>query len=372
MAHKNATAKAAKGSEGLYKMFFEEVVRALPERSRDVLRRRFGIDPTAAHTLDGIGKHYGLTRERIRQIVESGIGEVRKATTKDLSKKIYAPLEKEVKKRGNIMPEADLVDLFARADDSERGAVKFFIEAADNINHLKRDDVFRTVVHVEFDEVQWERVGKVVRAILSDVKEPLAHEILHEQYRKHKDADTNIDHDLLHHFLNPLTDVRKNPFGRWGMAHWHDVTPRGIREKIYLILKEHGKPMHFREIAAKIDEHKLNKRPNAATNVQTVHNELIKDPRFILVGRGLYGLEEWGYVRGTVRDVIAKVLADNGGGPMSTARIVEEVMKARDVRKMTIVVNLNSFFRKTGRGMYALPTGGVAPRGRRKSVVRAV
>ncbi len=255
------------------------------------------------------------------------------------------------------MLEEDLVEMIAHDDASERGAVRFFLETAERINYLKRKDVLKTVVHVEFDEKQWERVRDVVKAILADVKEPLAHDILHEQYIRHRDAVADIDKDTLHHYLQPVVDIRKNPFGRWGMVHWHDVTPRGIREKIYLVLKENGEPMHFKKIAERIDMYKLNKRPGVKTNVQTVHNELIKDHRFILVGRGLYGLDEWGYTSGTVRDVITTILKAHGGGPMHTDEIVRDVLKVRDVRRMTIVVNLNQFFKKVSRGVYTLPDG---------------
>ncbi len=362
-----------KTKAGSYSDFFEQVVSDLPKRSQDVLRRRFGIDPSEPQTLDSIGKKYGLTRERIRQIVESGVADVKVTTSQDIAEKIYAPLEREIQKRGNIMLEEELVETVAHDNASERGAVRFFLETAERINYLKRRDVLKAVVHVEFDEKQWERVRDVVKAILADVKEPLAHDILHEQYKKHRDAVAGIDEDTLHHYLQPVVDVQKNPFGRWGMAHWRDVTPRGIREKIYLVLKEYGEPMHFKKIAERIDAYKLNKRPGVKTNVQTVHNELIKDHRFILVGRGLYGLDEWGYTPGTVRDVITTVLKAHGGGPMRTDEIVQEVLNVRDVRRMTIIVNLNQFFKKVSRGVYALPDDGEAKktlRVQRKTVTR--
>ncbi len=343
------------GKSGTYEGFFEQVVHDLPQRSREVLRRRFGIESGEPQTLDSIGRQYGLTRERIRQIVDNSIESVKEAASRDIAQKIYSSLEDEIRRRGNIMVEEELMKVVASDNVTERGAVRFFLETAKNIRYLRRKDVFKTVVHVEFDEQQWERVKDIVKAILSEVKEPLAHDILHQQYRQHPEAHEDVDEELLHHYLQPVTDIKKNPFGRWGMAHWRDVTPRGIREKIYLILKEHGEPMHFREIAAYIDKYGLNKQPGKKTNVQTVHNELIKDPRFILVGRGLYGLDEWGYTPGTVRDVITAILKKHSGGPMKTEEIVEEVLKVRNVRKMTIIVNLNQFFKKVGRGLYTLP-----------------
>lgn len=44
------------------------LVEGLDERDSTVMRLRFGLDGTQARTLNEIGKHLGLTRERVRQI----------------------------------------------------------------------------------------------------------------------------------------------------------------------------------------------------------------------------------------------------------------------------------------------------------------
>jgi DNA-directed RNA polymerase delta subunit len=337
-----------------YKDLFYQATEVLVERSRDIVRARFGIDSNDIQTLDGIGQAYGLTRERIRQIIDHSVGQVRKSLSNELSEEIYNPLESVLRSRGGIVSEDVLIAKYSGGDDTEAGAIRFFLEVASNINRLKRKDVGRTVVHVEFDEAQWEQVKDVVHAILSDKREPLAHEVLHEQYAKHADADESVDDKLLVNYLEPVKAIAQNPFGRWGLSHWRDVRPRGVREKIYLVLKENGKPMHFAQIAADIDKHNLSKRPGTKTNIQTVHNELIKDVRFILVGRGLYALKGWGYAAGTVREVIAQIMRDSSKASMTTKEIIEAVKKVREVRDMTIVVNLNSFFKKVGRGVYML------------------
>jgi len=332
--------------------FFAQAVRDLPQRTREILAQRYGIDPQSSQTLGAIGERYGLTRERIRQIIADGVRTVRQSTRDN--KEIYAPLEEAVCARGKIIPEEELLDAVSSSDHrAERGAARFFVDASENLRPLKRKDVVKAVVHVEFDEEQWTRVKEIVTAILSDVKEPLAHEILHKQYTKHPEADTQVDAETLHHYLTPVTDIAKNPFGRWGLTQWSDVRPRSMRDRIYLVLKEKGAPMHFRDIAAAIDAHGLS-RGTTRTNIQTVHNELIKDQRFVLVGRGMYALRDWGYVPGTVRDVITQVLKEHGA-PMAVRDVVAAVEKKRDVRKMTVLVNLNQHFKKVRRGVYTLP-----------------
>ncbi|MEK9174207.1 MAG: HTH domain-containing protein, partial [Patescibacteria group bacterium] len=155
------------------------------------------------------------------------------------------------------------------------------------------------------------------------------------------------------HYLNFLTvakDVKQNVFGRWGLATWSDIKPRGTREKAYLVLKTGGKPLHFREIARLIDEHGLHTKKRQS-HPQTVHNELIKDKRFVLVGRGIYALSEWGYKKGTVKEVIEEILAA-ATKPLAREEILEQVLKVRQVKKSTIIINLNTFFERVAKNTY--------------------
>ncbi|RPI53593.1 MAG: hypothetical protein EHM49_04165, partial [Deltaproteobacteria bacterium] len=145
-------------------------------------------------------------------------------------------------------------------------------------------------------------------------------------------------------YLNVLASIKKNKFGKWGKAHWTEVNPKGTREKIYLVLKEKKKPLHFTEIAALIDKYNLGKKK---AHPQTVHNELIKDSRFVLIGRGIYAMREWGYQEGTIKDVLIDILKKKAR-PMDKEDIIKEVLKARKVKKTTIMINLNNpkFFKK--------------------------
>ncbi|MDP9433727.1 MAG: sigma-70 family RNA polymerase sigma factor, partial [Actinomycetota bacterium] len=54
-----------------------QVLAGLPARSATVMRMRFGLDDGRARTLDEVGRHLGLTRERIRQIERDTLAELR-------------------------------------------------------------------------------------------------------------------------------------------------------------------------------------------------------------------------------------------------------------------------------------------------------
>jgi hypothetical protein len=140
--------------------------------------------------------------------------------------------------------------------------------------------------------------------------------------------------------------------GRWGLVKWPTVNPKNIRDKIYVILSENKKHMHFNEIAEAIKDSDF-KRKDVTT--QAIHNELIKDKRFVLIGRGIYALKEWGYEKGTVADIISEVLRD-AKEPLHRDEIVKRVLKSRFVKETTILLNLQSKpqFKRVAKATYEL------------------
>ena len=133
-----------------------------------------------------------------------------------------------------------------------------------------------------------------------------------------------------------------------------EIKPKTINDKIYLILKNNGKPMHFAEIAEKIN---LVGFDNKKANAATVHNELILDEKYILVGRGIYSLKEWGYEKGTVAEVIEKVIR-HAGQPLARGELINLVLKQRLVKKATINLALmnRARFELTPDGKYNIKT----------------
>jgi hypothetical protein len=76
--------------------------------------------------------------------------------------------------------------------------------------------------------------------------------------------------------------------------------------------------------------------------VNTVHNELIRNNEFVLVGRWIYALKDWGiYKPGTVLDVIIDIMRKNWEA-MSTEEIIAKVLKVRKVKNTTIYMNLQN------------------------------
>ncbi len=64
-------------SQALLKDQIREILGDLTERERKILSMRFGLDDNITHTLEEVGKVFGVTRERIRQIEAKALDKIR-------------------------------------------------------------------------------------------------------------------------------------------------------------------------------------------------------------------------------------------------------------------------------------------------------
>jgi hypothetical protein len=158
-------------------------------------------------------------------------------------------------------------------------------------------------------------------------------------------GDKNLTEQALKSHIELCRNISQNPFGEWGLMSSPEVSPRGVKDMAYLVFKKEKKPLHFTEVASLINKTVFSDRK---AHPQTVHNELIKDPRFVLVGRGTYALSDWGYEPGTVRDVLVSVLKNAGNG-LTREEIIKTVQAKRLVKENTILLNLQNrkVFKKT-------------------------
>lgn len=328
----------------------KRLVQTLPERSRDVVVSRYGLsDDKDAETLDAIGKRYGITRERVRQIENSAIKAIQDSPVMQKESGVLVGLENAIRDMGAILPEHSILAEFA-ADPKTKNHLYFLMVVGKPFNAKKEDDQFKARWFVD------ENVAKAVEDALKTVHASV------------KSTDVLTEDKLVDHVLSCLSRVNvkyknketarrwlelsnclmRNPLGEWGRTSAPGIKLKNIRDHAYLALKRHGSPMHFREVAKAIEK-LFGKKAHQATT----HNELIKDKRFVLVGRGIYALSEWGYRPGPVIDIIKQVLKEKG--PMTRDELVKAVGNERHVKLNTILVNLqNPVLTKTKDGKYAL------------------
>lgn len=319
------------------------------DREREIIGRRFGLYDRK-ETLEQIGELLGITRERVRQLEKAILIRLKLAAEKDLPhiNEIEKEFIKQLSEMGRVARVSDLaMKVGETGDDRDKAHVAFLSSLAPNLTVLDENDNFHQSVAIKehHDEKQLkERVTEVVKTI-KDHGAPVTISELHGKL-------SGYEHPEHVRALASVSKSLANLKDQWGHIKWPLVNPKNIRDKIYVILQESEKPMHFSEIAKHIKDSDF-KRKDVTT--QAIHNELIKDGRFVLIGRGIYALKEWGYQKGTVADIITKILKKSKE-PMHRDDIVREVLKSRQVKETTILLNLQGKpqFKRVAKATYEL------------------
>lgn len=330
-----------------YKNASQAVLKTLRrDRDRQILAKRFGFGLPRRQTLEQIGQNFGITRERVRQI--------EKATIQRLQAASLPEVERSQQHILDILAEAGGVALVTTVSEhlgvpeQDKAYVVFLATLAPNVQVIDEDDSLRPALSA-LPEYPTKRVKELHRTLVEAVKvvgKPctigqIATEVGSEVARETTLASLAAISKELAHFD-----------GHWGLISWPQVNPKSIRDKTYLVLGKHGKPLHFTEISDRIRTSNFRRKD---VTVQAVHNELIKDSRFVLIGRGIYALAEWGYTPGTVADIIIDVLRQEDA-PLHKDEIVKRVLEKRQVRTTTIVLNLQEkdHFERVAKATYKL------------------
>lgn len=319
------------------------------EREREIISRRFGLYDRK-ETLEQIGELLGITRERVRQLEKVALTRLKAAAASGDLPKIdvfQAAITEDLAAHGNVTRISELAGRVAKDGGKiQQSRVLFLCELAPQLSVIEENDHYFANVGIKKINDK-KQVSDQVTIIIAAVKEIGKPTDIATIAKAVKNEDTAQ--------VAALASVSKNLAhlnGRWGLVKWPMVNPKNIRDKIYVILHENGSHMHFNEIAAAIRDSEF-KRKDVTT--QAIHNELIKDKRFVLIGRGIYALQEWGYKKGTVADMITEVLND-AGEPLHRDEIVKRVLKKRHVKETTILLNLQGKpqFKRVAKATYTL------------------
>ncbi len=329
----------------------------LTSREREVVTGRFGLEKfNEPQTLAALGAKYGVTRERVRQIEASALTDLRAKIVNDQNaSEIIAKCRKFLKDSGGVArQEALLAHVGGFVDGMTENHMNLLLEASQAFYRHPEDKHFWAFYYADKDSLkaamsfinQWTNYlkGRKDETLGGKYHEQLAGFV--------KKFDVNETHAAT--YLNISKKVTQNSYGDVGLTEWPEIQPKTVRDRIYLSLKKKNEPLHFRAIAQLINQQKMNTRPASAP---TVHNELIKDNRFVLVGRGTYGLAENGYEPGTAREVIHRILKKNGA--LRPRDVMLAVQKERFFKQNTILVNLQnkSFFKRLPDGTYKVREG---------------
>ncbi len=324
----------------------------LRPRQKEVLEARFALAKTGeGETLAAIGDRLKVTRERVRQIEASGIQLAKKNIAANQETTVFLEkVKKYLAGRGGASAQAETRDYAATlVKGIKENQLDFLAEVSGAFKVYRADADFIPFYYVS--EKDLKEVKSFVEGWV-DFLNAHKEKVLGGTYAAHLASfvkGSSVDAAVAENYLGLARHIHKNPYGDMGLRDWPEIRPTTVRDKIYLVLKKNGEPLHFEDIARHINKVAFD---DQAALAPTVHNELIKDERFVLVGRGMYGLREHGYEPGTAREVIAKVLTDVG--PLRPAEVVTEVNKQRFFKENTILINLQnrSFFERMPDGKY--------------------
>lgn len=310
----------------------------LLDREKDILSRRFGLKGDKAETLEKIGGLHKLTRERVRQIEAASIKKIKKLEKlEEAVSSLRSVVHSLLNEHGGLIRRDYLLDILTvisleigGSDDSEeitetrrqacRNHFNFLIsklmnddlELVDGSEHFNASFKKKDAEVGHLEELSADLLAKVDGAQKTFTTDELLSLLKKlEAYGRHEaklngessdithifksevfpdKAETINENKVLYSLMQALKRLEQNKYGEWGISHWGEIKPKTVNDKIYLILKHSGNPLHFTEIAKKINEMKFDKK---VANAATVHNELILDDRYMLVNRGTYGLKEW-------------------------------------------------------------------------------
>ncbi|MBU1159971.1 hypothetical protein KKD04_02200 [Patescibacteria group bacterium] len=327
------------------------LVSPLNDRTRDIISLRYGLGQSADRkTLEAIGQNYGITRERIRQLENFALKSIRQNKNFERASDVFGELKDIISSKGVLLSEDEILDLLAK-DENIKNHIHFLLVLGDDFKKFKEDDEFYHRWTV--DEARADLIHDFLRKLYKEVEKENAipeKEFMALAQSNAKDIlKEKILEEVILSWLKISKLIDRNALGEWGPVYSEYIKPRGVRDLAFLVFRKSGSPLHFTEVANSI----LNTFSKEA-HPATVHNELIKDPRFVLVGRGIYALKDWGYNEGTVRDIIKNILKADEYLPKED--IIKKVLKERYVKENTILVNLQNrrYFRRNSNGTYSL------------------
>ncbi len=352
--------------------FLKDLLQSLSQRGKDVICRRYGIflsrlwsplapmaigadragEKTRSETLESIGKTYRVTRERVRQLEADSLKRIMAAKRVDARFAQWTKfLDHLFRERGYVIAERALFEepLVSGSSSARQGyCLLFLLRLANKYIRRKEDDSF--YAHWTSDLTRAENIARALREVTRrlETHAPISEEEVVHMIKKQ--VEDPVSFSVARAFFALSKKIAKNKWNEYGHVSSPLIRPRGMKDGAYIVLSRTQAPLHFSQIARQIQDVFANRH----IHTQTVHNELIKDKRFVLVGRGLYALAEWGYEPGFVKDIICNVLKERGS--CKKEAIVAEVMKRRQVKENTILMNLNNkkLFLSLPNGKYTL------------------
>jgi hypothetical protein len=327
------------------------------DRLWTVIQRRFGLEATVELTLEEIGIAFGLTRERVRQLEEMALKELREAliegqyisknyqvrpqvakTARMLSQIALDQAEKAVR-------ESVLLHRIKARFDISLFSIKPSIYLLLELSGIERIDFDKSDLESIWGILETKVKGKIQRSVekldrllTRETVTPLAKIDILIYLNKSVRKDDRLSLEELDAFLELCSSVTEYSNGFYWGKFQHLV---GRANQVERILSEQGETTHIKELTRELN-HRLVKHGKSPVNPRNLRNQMSTDNRFVPIGRsGEWGLSDWALNTETIVELIRQCLRTRNQ-PSTADEIYAYVKERRPASNKSICTYLSS------------------------------
>lgn len=315
------------------KQSVDKALQALNKQQREVVVLRFGLDDEKKWVLQEIADKYSLTRERIRQIQNTALKQLGKDPCVKALSEAVDHVEDALRSCGGVLSEERLCMTCEASTKKEKNYINLLLTIADRFYLSPENDEADRYWYL--DDESKKKADVILQHLHGELAKEKDRVFKKEEIQgllEHAPHDVEAEYDV---FADLSKKIGTNYLGEWGLKNHPEIKLNTLAGYITVILRIAQKPLHFTEISEKISEVR-----GAPCHQESCHNELVRREDFVLVGRGMYALRDLGYRSGTVADIVAEILKENG--PMTRPLIIASLKKERIVKDQSIISALNN------------------------------
>ena len=341
------------------------------ERLWTIVQRRFGLQDTIQLTLEELGIAFGVTKERVRQLEQIALKELREMLIEDEYTAKDYHVRSQVSRTMRLVCQIAVDEVEKAARESvllQRIKERFDIDPAPVKPSLFLILELSGIERITFDKEALEPIWGIIES---------------SQERKIKKGIEKLDTLLTEEFATPLSEIdilihlnkRVRKSKRFSLEelgllielcssvkeysegfYWGKFEHLAGRfNQVERILTERGEPVHIDEITREID-HRLVKHGKRTVEPNNLVNQISRDNRFVPIGRsGEWGLSSWSLNIKTIVDLMKQCLIARNES-VTVEEIYAYVSERRPVRRRSVQVYLASIndFAKVDRTRWGL------------------
>jgi len=222
-----------------YQKICQDLIKDLPQRQKDIVEQRFGLEDEERKTLEAIGQVYGITRERVRQIEEDGFSKIRPKLEK--YQEVFQYFEGEMEKFGGLRKEDILLN--SLAGSKFQNQVFFLLILGEKFQRFAENKVFHSLWAIDQNSFNFAKeVLDFLSKKLLEINQPLSFANL---LKKANLQFKSLTSRSLQSYLEISKRIQPGIEGNYGLKDWPEINPRGVRDRAYLVFKKEKRPLHL-------------------------------------------------------------------------------------------------------------------------------